>query len=217
MNEPVTIDVYSDVVCPWCYVGKRRLERALSSLSVRTNVRWRPFELNPTLPPEGMDRVAYLEAKFGSVDAFLRLEEHVKRAGESEGISFAFENVVRTPNTFMAHRLIWYAGREGVQDRIVDALFKGYFEQGADIGSRSVLARLAESVGVQAASFLATDEGAAEVRAEEAAGHRLGIRAVPYFVLSNAYGISGAQPAEVLIDAIERIAAQPTEHVPNRK
>ena len=218
MNDPVTIDIYSDVVCPWCYVGKRRLERARSQLSaVPTRITWRPFQLNPTMPAEGTERTAYLEAKFGSLDAFRRLEEHVTAAGVSEGISFAFEKITTTPNTLLAHRLNWYAGQQGRQDAMVEALFKGYFEQGADIGSRSVLAGLAQSAGLAAAGFLGSDEGVAEVKAEEAAGHRLGIRAVPYVVLNNRYGISGAQPAEVFAGAIEKIHAAQAEDSLSRR
>ena len=218
MNEPVSIDIYSDVVCPWCYVGKRRLERALIQLSaVPTQITWRPFQLNPTMPVEGMDRGSYLEAKFGSLDAFRRLEEQVLAAGVTEGIDFAFERILKTPNTFLAHRLIWYAARPARQDQVVDALFRGYFEQGADIGSPSVLTGLAKSVGLDAAHMLAAQEGVAEVKAEEAAGHRLGIRAVPYFVLNKRYGISGAQPVEVFVGAIEKIHAQRTEHVVSGK
>jgi predicted DsbA family dithiol-disulfide isomerase len=208
----LSIEIYSDIVCPWCYVGKRRLERALSQLhTIRTEVTWRPFQLNPTMPEEGIDRTAYLEAKFGGLDAFRRLEEHVIAAGHSEEIPFAFEKIQKTPNTFLAHRLIWYARQHGRQVETVDALFKGYFEQGADIGSRSVLARLAESAGLKAARFLEGDEGAAAVQAEEAAGHRLGIRAVPYFVLNNRYGISGAQPVEVFVGAMKNILARQAE------
>jgi len=206
----ISIDIYSDVVCPWCYVGKRRLERALTQLTtIRTSVTWRPFQLNPTMPTEGTDRVAYLEAKFGSLDALRRLEEQVIAAGNSERIPFAFEKIRKTPNTFLAHRLIWYAGQHGRQDALVNALFKGYFEQGVDIGSSGGLSEVAESAGLDAARFLQTDQGTEDVKVEEAAGHRLGIRAVPYFVLNHCYGISGAQPAEVFVGAIEKVAQQP--------
>src|SRR5690349_1984425 len=151
MSDAVTIDIYSDVVCPWCYVGKRRLDRALSQLAtIPTQVTWRPFQLNPTMPKEGMERSAYLEAKFGSLDAFNRLEEQVRAAGAMERISFAFDRIQKTPNTFLAHRLIWLAGQQGRQDAVVEALFKGYFEEGVDIGSSSALADLAGSAGVDA-------------------------------------------------------------------
>ena len=214
----ISIDIYSDVVCPWCYVGKRRLGRALSQLPiVPTQVTWRPFQLNPTMRADGMDRTAYLEAKFGSLDAFRRLEEQVTAAGVSERIPFAFEKITKTPNTFTAHRLIWYAAQQGRQDAVVDALFRGYFEQGVDIGLPSVLTRLAESAGFDAVRFLATDEGAADVKTEEAAGHRLGIRAVPYFVLNDRHGISGAQPVDVFVGTIEKIHSQQAEGLLSRK
>ena len=204
------IDVYSDVICPWCYVGKRRLERALAHVKDGLNLRitWRPFQLNPAMPNEGMNRTAYLEAKFGSVDAFRGMEEHVRAAGDGEQISFAFEKIARTPNTFAAHRLIWHAAQRGCQNEMVDQLFKGYFEEGADIGSIPTLVRLAAQAGLTVEPFLRSDEGIAEVKAEEAAGHRLGIRGVPYFVLNQAQGISGAQPAEVLAAAMERACGQ---------
>lgn len=200
------IDIYSDVICPWCYVGKRRLERALAQVKDRSDLRitWRPFQLNPTMPNEGMDRTVYLKAKFGSLDAFRGMEEHVRAAGHGEQISFAFEKIARTPNTFAAHRLIWYAAQQGCQDEMVDRLFKGYFEEGADFGSIPTLARLAAQAGLTAEPFLRSDEGIAEVKADEAAGHRLGIRGVPYFVFNQVYGISGAQPAEVLAAAMEQ-------------
>jgi predicted DsbA family dithiol-disulfide isomerase len=218
VNEHLTIDIYSDVVCPWCYVGKRRFERALSQLSLHNaTTTWRPFQLNPTMPPQGTERSAYLEAKFGSLEAFRRLEEHVIAAGITEGISFAFDKITTTPNTFLAHRLIWYAGQHGRQGPMVDALFKGYFEDGADIGSSSVLTRLAESAGVDAGQFLDSDEGVADVKAQETEGHRLGIRAVPYFILNGRYGMSGAQPVDVFVGAMKQIQAQQAEHAPARK
>jgi predicted DsbA family dithiol-disulfide isomerase len=209
-GAPRQIDIYSDVICPWCYVGKRRLERALAQVreSVTALVTWRPFQLNPTMPNEGMDRTVYLKAKFGSLDAFREMEEQVRKAGDAERVSFRFEKITRTPNTFAAHRLIWYATQQGCQDEMVDRLFKGYFEEGTDIGSIPTLARLAEQAGITAGSFLRSDQGIAEVKAEEAEGHRLGIRGVPYFVLNQAHGISGAQPAEVLAAAMEQARVQ---------
>lgn len=206
----LTIEIYSDVVCPWCYVGKRRLERALSDLKDRAQAQiiWRPFQLNPTMPKEGMDRTTYLKAKFGSLDAFRQMEEHLLAAGAAEHIPFAFEKITRTPNTLMAHRLIWYAEQEGRQDAIVESLFRGYFTEGADIGSVPVLSQLASRAGLDAVaveSFLHSGEGAAEVGAEEAVGHRLGIRGVPYFVLNGSISISGAQPPDIFLSAFQRL------------
>lgn len=213
-DRGLTIEIYSDVVCPWCYVGKRRLERALSQVGGDITTTWRPFQLNPTMPKEGMDRTAYLEAKFGSLDSFRQLEEHVLAAGASERITFAFEKIARTPNTFAAHRLIWLGEREGCQDAVVDALFRGYFEEGAEIGSIAMLVQLAEQAGLNREAverFLQSDEGTAEVKAEEAAGHKLGIRGVPYFVIDGTYAISGAQPVDIFVSAIKLMAADHAE------
>jgi predicted DsbA family dithiol-disulfide isomerase len=136
------------------------------------------------------------------------MEHRLLEAGSIEHISFAFQKMAVTPNTFLAHRLIWYAGQQGCQNEIVNQLFKGYFEEGADIGSIPTLVRLAAQAGLTAEPFLCSDEGIAEVRADEAAGHRLGIRGVPYFVLNQAQGISGAQPTEVFAAAMKQAGAQ---------
>jgi predicted DsbA family dithiol-disulfide isomerase len=202
----ISIDIYSDVVCPWCYVGKRRLERALEEWrdNAQVEVKWRPFQLNPTMPEEGMDRTAYLTAKFGSLDAFKEMEQRLLEDGRTEQIPFAFRKIVKMPNTFAAHRLIWYAGQQDCQDVVVESLFKGYFEEGCDIGSPSALVELADRAGLKAGQFLAGDEGITEVKTEESVGHKLGIRAVPYFVIDNIYGISGAQPIEVFVSTLEK-------------
>lgn len=212
-DQALRIEVYSDVVCPWCYIGKRRLERALGQLNgaAPARITWRPYQLNPTMPKDGMDRTTYLEAKFGSLDAFRQMEEHVLAAGAAERIPFAFEKVARTPNTFLAHRLMWHAEQQGRQDAVVESLFRGYFTEGADIGSVPVLGQLAGRAGLDAAaveSFLQHEEGAAEVKAEEATGHRLGIRGVPYFVLNGSISISGAQPPDIFVSAIRQAEKQ---------
>ena len=209
MNErALTVEVYSDAICPWCYVGKRRLERALQHVgdTVKTYVAWRPFQLNPTMPKDGMDRAAYLEAKFGSLDTFNEMEQRLLEAGQTEQIAFAFQKINRTPNTFLAHRLIWYAGQQDCQDAIVHQLFKGYFEEGLDIGSTAVLVELGDRVGLQAAPFLASNDGVAEVKAEESVGHKLGIRGVPYFIVNGTSAISGAQPVETFVSAIDQLS-----------
>ena len=208
-DHVLMIEIYSDVVCPWCYVGKRRLERALGQLNIRVKaqITWRPFQLNPTMPKEGMDRTTYLTAKFGSLDAFDQMKEHLIVAGVEEHIPFAFEKVLRTPNTFMAHRLIRYAEQQGRQDAVVESLFRGYFTEGADIGSLPVLGQLADRAGLDAAaveSFLHSEEGTTEVKVEEAAGHNLGIHGVPFFVLDGSISISGAQPPDVFVSAFQQ-------------
>jgi len=208
-DQALRIEVYSDVVCPWCYIGKRRLERALGQLNgaAPARITWRPYQLNPTMPKDGMDRTTYLEAKFGSLDAFRQMEEHVLAAGAAERIPFAFEKVARTPNTFLAHRLIWYAEQQSRQDAVVESLFRGYFTEGADIGLVPVLGQLAGRAGLDAVaveSFLQREEGATEVKAEEAAGHRLGIRGVPYFLVNGSISISGAQPLDIFVSALQQ-------------
>ena len=212
-DRGLTIEIYSDVVCPWCYIGKRRLERALGQLNgaAPARITWRPYQLNPTMPKDGMDRTTYLEAKFGSLNAFRQMEEHVLAAGEAERIPFAFEKVARTPNTFLAHRLMWHAEQQGCQDAIVELLFRGYFTEGADIGSVPVLSQLAGRAGLDAEaveSFLHSEEGTTEVKVEEAAGHRIGIRGVPYFVLNGSISISGAQPPDIFVSAIRQAEKQ---------
>ncbi|MFZ3014005.1 MAG: DsbA family oxidoreductase [Nitrospira sp.] len=205
------IDVYSDVICPWCYVGKRRLERALKAWDgVPVNVRWRPFQLNPTMPPNGMVRRQYLDAKFGSPAAAQAIYDHVSTAGTEEGIQFAFERIAQTPNTFTAHRLIWLAGHQGKQDEVVEMLFRRYFVEGGDIGSIETLSLVAAQAGLDQTAtetFLVSNEGVEAVKTEEAAGHHMGIRGVPYFVVNGVNALSGAQPPEQFLAAFRQIEA----------
>lgn len=210
-DRGLPIEIYSDIVCPWCYVGKRRLERALTSVGGEAQVRWRPFQLNPTMPLEGMDRMTYLKAKFGSLEAFGRMEEQLLVAGAVERIPFAFEKIQRTPNTFAAHRLVWYAAQQGKQDEVVETLFRAYFLEGKNIGDLKTLAHIAAEAGVERTEieeFLAGEKGVVEVKAEEAVGRRLGIRGVPYFVLNSRISISGAQPPDIFVSAIQQAKKQ---------
>lgn len=209
-ERALAIDIYSDVICPWCYVGKRRLERALKQWngSVPVNISWRPFQLNPTMPRDGMDRRQYLEAKFGGPEAAQSIYDQVAAAGAAERIPFAFDRIARTPNTFAAHCLIWLAGQQGKQDELVEMLFRRYFVEGRDIGNVETLAQAAADVGFDRTAIeacLAGDEGGNEVQAEEAAGRRLGIRAVPYFVINGTSVLSGAQPPEEFLAAFREI------------
>ena len=203
------IEIYSDVVCPWCFVGKRRLERALeiAGYGQQAHIAWRPFQLNPTMPKEGMDRRVYLDAKFGGAEARRAIEERVAKAGEVDGIVLAFDRIERTPNTFDAHRLIWFAGQQGCQDEIAEALFHSYFTKGREIGGLTSLAEIASDCGINREDverFLASDRAVQEVRAEEATGHRLGIRGVPYFVPNGGISISGAQPPDIFVSAFQQ-------------
>ncbi len=201
------IDIYSDIVCPWCFVGKRRLERALTSVGSDVHVTWRPFQLNPAMPLDGMNRKAYLEAKFGSLETFGRMEEQLLAAGAEEQIPFAFEKIQWTPNTFAAHRLVWYAAQQGKQDEVVENLFGAYFLEGRNLGDVKSLTHVAVEAGldrIETETFLASEKGVVEVKAEEAVGRRMGIRGVPYFVFNGSISISGAQPPDIIVSAIQQ-------------
>ena len=208
-DRGVTIDIYSDIVCSWCYVGKRRLERALAHLNggAQARITWRPFQLNPTMPLDGMDRATYLKAKFGSLENFGRMEEQLLAAGVEERIPFAFEKIQRTPNTFAAHRLVWYAAQQGKQDAMVEALFHGYFLEGKNIGEVTTLTHVAAEAGLdrtETEEFMESEKGVVEVKGEEAVGRRLGISGVPYFVFNGTVSISGAQPPDIFVSAIQQ-------------
>jgi predicted DsbA family dithiol-disulfide isomerase len=210
----LAIEVFSDVICPWCFVGKRRLEQALALLRRRhpgdlgARVVWKPFELNPAMPKHGMDRAAYRRTKFGNLKNSQVLDSRLLAVGESVGISFAFDRIRRTPNTFDAHRLLWLAETLGRQDQLAEALFQAYFVEGEDVGDHAVLARLAERCGVgrqAAVSLLDGRQGEAEVRREEDRAYRAGIHAVPHFLIDDGAEVSGAQKPEVLAAAIEDV------------
>jgi len=208
------IKIYSDVICPWCYVGKRRFEKALAApgMPQQVAITWRPFELNPDMPAEGRERAAYRASKFGPEKA-RRLDQEMTERGREVGIAFAFDKQVRTPNTRLAHRLIWQAERQGreAQNSLVDRLFAAYFEQGVDIGEKAVLLDLAREAGLDAEDARAAldDDGSlAGVLDLEAAGMSLGIRGVPFFLLIDKYAVSGAQPPEMWQEALPKIAAE---------
>ncbi len=204
------IDIYSDVICPWCFIGKRRLEQSMQVMERQHTftTTWRPFQLNPDIPEEGMDRQVYRTAKFGSWDYSQTLDAQVTAAGVREGIPFAFEQITRTPNTFDAHRLIWLAHHSGVQDLVVEGIFRAYFLEGKDVGNREVLetvARRAGRGGEQMARLFKGDAGTSEVQLEEAQAGQLGISGVPYFVINGAYALSGAQDVSTLVNAFTLI------------
>lgn len=203
------VEVVSDVICPWCFIGKRRLEKALVLLGDPPDVRvaWRPFQLNPRMPPEGIERRAYRTAKFGSWERSLALDAQVAEAGRGEGITFAFDKMMRTPNTLDAHRLLWLAGKLGVQDPVTESLFLGYFTAGADLNDRPTLVALAVEGGIPAADaerLLAGDKGCADVLAEETRYKALGVNGVPAFFLNGVPTFSGAVEPRLLADEIRR-------------
>jgi predicted DsbA family dithiol-disulfide isomerase len=197
------IDIVSDAICPWCYIGKRRLERALAMApQLDLQIGWRPFQLNPDMPAEGMERQAYLRAKFGD-RAGGKTYDAVIAAGKEEGIPFRFDRIQRTPNTILAHRLIRYALRENRQDQVVEALFRAYFLDGLDIGRIETLAGVTEALGMdanQVRSYLESDTDLAEIRAEDAFARQIGIQGVPCFIIDRKYAVSGAQPPETFLE-----------------
>jgi predicted DsbA family dithiol-disulfide isomerase len=192
------IDIYSDPVCPWCFIGKRRLERALSVRpEVAAVVHWRTFQLNPTMPPDGMARDHYLHVKFGSPNP--PIYDAIRAVGKSEGIEFAFDDIQRTPNTQDAHRMIRFASQLGSEDAFVEALFQAYFFHGQDIGNHEILTFIAVALGLDSdavAAHLASDTDLSEVREEGLQGRQLGIQGVPCFVVAGRYAVSGAQEPE---------------------
>lgn len=211
MAEPsasLVIDVVSDVVCPWCFIGKRRLAAALAQRpDVAVTVNWRPFQLDPTIPRGGIDRKEYLRRKFGDDQRIAALHDHIRAAAADTGIAFRFEAIERSPNTLDAHRLIRWAHPLGVQDAVVERLFADYFLNGRDIGAPAVLAEAAASAGLdpaEVAARLATDEDEEAVREEIGTATRLGISGVPFFIFDGRYGVSGAQAPETLIEVIDR-------------
>ena len=206
-NGALTIDVVSDVVCPWCYLGKKRLERALALEPEPIEVHWRPYQLDPSIPAGGLDRRAYLTNKFGNDGRIEAAHERLSALGAEEGIAFAFDRIARAPNTLDAHRLIRWAFLTGAQDKVVDRLFALYFEQGRDIGDRPLLIEAARECGMDAEvveKLFADGADEDEVRAEIAEAQRLGVTGVPFFVFAQRFGVPGAQSPDVLSAAIDR-------------
>jgi predicted DsbA family dithiol-disulfide isomerase len=207
MSQPLIIDVVSDVVCPWCYLGKRRLEAALKREG-GAQVRWRPFQLDPSIPPEGLDRRAYMRAKFGDGPRLAEAHARLKALGAEAGIGFDFEAIQRSPNTLDAHRLIRFAAQAGAADAVVERLFADYFERGRDIGDRAVLAEVARDCGLgDVSARLESGEGADEVRAEIEEARRIGVEGVPFFIFASKYAVSGAQSEDVFAQALAQARA----------
>ncbi|MCC7426065.1 MAG: DsbA family oxidoreductase [Alphaproteobacteria bacterium] len=201
------LDIVFDVICPWCYIGKRRLERALARRpEIAADITWRPFLLNPDMPPGGMPRHEYLVRKFGGEDRARRLYAAISEVGRAEGIAFAFDRIQRTPNSTDAHRFVRWASRAGRGSEAVEVLSAAYFERGLDIGARRVLQDLAAEIGldpVQAYAWLAGDADADWVATENLRAHRLGITGVPCFIVAGRHAIAGAQEPEVLERLLE--------------
>ncbi|PWW04110.1 putative DsbA family dithiol-disulfide isomerase [Hoeflea marina] len=213
-NKPLSVDIVSDVMCPWCYIGKRRLEQALAGIggAFEVDIRWRPYQLDPTLPKAGKDRRRYLEDKFGGPDGATQAYRAVRQAAQDDGIDFDFDAIEVSANTLDAHRLIRWAGSEGseTQGKVVDALFRMYFEDGRNIGDDAVLIEAAADAGMDRAviaTLLKGDADRAEVRAEIDMAREMGVTGVPCFIIDNKYAVMGAQPADTLEDALREIFA----------
>jgi len=208
-SQPLLIDVVSDVVCPWCYIGKRKLEAALDELrrdeaGLDARVRWHPFQLNPGLPANGIARSDYLEAKFGTSRA-ADIYARVRAVGTEVGIAFDFERILRQPNTLDAHRLIAWAQQRGAADALVERIFRSYFTEGRTVGDREELAGMALAAGLpedEARALLASDALVAEVEAEEREAHETGITGVPFFIFNGRTAVAGAHDPPALLEAI---------------
>ncbi|MEH6522654.1 DsbA family oxidoreductase [Sulfitobacter sp.] len=210
MTEPVKLDIMSDPICPWCYIGKAHLDRALAAHPNHPfQIEWHPFQLNPDMPAEGMGRRAYLEGKFGGKDGAVKAYAPVVESAEKAGLNINFEGMKRTPNTLNAHRLIHWAGIEGRQTAAVSALFKAYFVDTRDIGDTEVLTDIADSIEMDAsvvARLLSTEEDAQDIRDRDAHSRQMGINSVPTFIIGSRHAVPGAQPPELWAQVIADIA-----------
>lgn len=207
---PMRIEFIFDTVCPWCFVGKRRLERALARRpAVPAEIVWRPFLLNPDMPEDGIARATYLERKFGGPARVQRMLTGLADAGRGEGIAFDFNAIQRTPNSLNSHRLVRFAGTYGLAAVAVEAVLQAYFEQGRDIGELDILVDIAQQIGLPPGvvePFLASPDGRGDVFMENAHTHRLSINGVPCFVFDGSYGIAGAQDPDILVRMIDLVS-----------
>ena len=210
--EPLTIDIVSDVMCPWCYIGKRRLEQALElEPHLNVEISWSPFQLDATIPSEGMPRQEYLAKKFGSEEEARQIYSQIEEAGEVEGFSFAFDLIEKSPNTLNAHRLIRWSQTTGHQGALVEKLFQLYFMEGADIGDKKTLADAAEEIGMDRdviERLLDGDSDMIEVKNEIAHAQKIGVTGVPCFIIDQKYAIMGAQQPETLVQAMQQALAE---------
>ena len=208
----VKLDIISDPICPWCYIGKTLLDQALAERPDHPfEIEWHPFQLNPDMPEEGMDRRAYLEGKFGGKEGAVQAYLPVVERAEQAGLKIDFEGITRTPNTLDAHRLIHWAGIEGRQMPVAMALFRAYFEEGRDIGAPDVLADIADSAGMDAAvvlKLLQSTADAGDIRKRDAAFREMGVTGVPCFIVAGKHAVPGCQPPELWLKVIDEITVQ---------
>jgi predicted DsbA family dithiol-disulfide isomerase len=204
------VDVVSDVICPWCFIGKRRLEKTIGAFDRPVEVRWLPFQLNPTMPKEGISRREYRTKKFGSWERSQELDAKVVAVGEAEGIRFALDRIERTPNTVDAHRLIWLAEKQGVQDAVVEALFRAYFSDGRDISNGHALIDVAAEAGLerhQAEEVLNRGEGLEAIKEAEELSRRFRVDGVPFFIINGKITLAGAQQPDAFLDSFRQALA----------
>ena len=210
----IKLDILSDPICPWCYIGKTNLDKALAQVPDHPfTIEWHPFQLNPDMPIGGMDRRDYLEGKFGGKEAAVKAYAPVVEHAQKSGLTINFEAMKRTPNTLDAHRLIHWAGIESKQNEAVDALFQAYFVDARDIGSAEVLGDIADSIGMDAAvvqKLLATDNDIEDVKSRDAHSRQMGVTSVPTFIVDNKHAVPGAQPPELWLKVIGEIQEQLT-------
>lgn len=216
-QHALTIDVVSDVVCPWCFVGKKNLGRALALRpDLAATVRWRPYQLDPTIPPGGLDRRDDMIAKFGSLDRVAGTHARLTELGRGLGIDFHFDRITRAPNTLDAHRLVRWAAEGEQQDSLVERLFSFYFVEGRDIGAAAVLREAAEAAGLDGGEIearLASDLDRQAIADEIAEATRIGVTGVPFFIFEGRYAVSGAHPPETLASAIDKaLGAESDRH-----
>jgi predicted DsbA family dithiol-disulfide isomerase len=208
----VKLDILSDPICPWCFIGKALLDRALAERPDHPfTIEWHPFQLNPDMPAGGMDRRAYLEAKFGGKEQAVKAYMPVHEAAEKAGLTLDLGGIRRTPNTLNAHRLIHWAGIEGKQQAVVSFLFDAYFRQGKDIGDTGVLVEIAERAEMDGAAIrrlLEGDADAEDIRARDAHARERGVNGVPTFIVANHHVLTGAQPTELWLQVIDEITQQ---------
>jgi len=210
MADRFTIDVVSDVICPWCFLGKRRLDAALAALDMDVFIRWRPYMLDPSIPPEGLDRHVYMLNKFGA-EKLKTIHDPLIEAGRELDVPYHFDLITRTPNTLDAHRLIRWSHTVERQNEMVERLFMAYWSEGKDVGDRDVLAACAGEAGINAQQIrelLDTEQDIEETRAEIQHATNIGVTGVPTFILAQSYALVGAQSPAVLVDAISRVAKE---------
>lgn len=212
LPKPLSIVVYSDVICPWCFIGKHRLEQALAASGREASVTWLPYELNPEMPPEGVDRTAYLDAKFGPGKR-AGIEARLDAAAAEDGLAFSWDKVTRTPNTRKAHILIALGTGLGIGSETKGALMRAFFQEGRDIGDEAVLCEIGAGLGIEPmelrAAFIDPAIRAHIDRLEAQAG-QIGVQGVPFFILNHAHGLSGAQPVAVWLDVLRKLSEEAT-------